>query len=238
VETPRWSMSSRSRDARPTPVMPSGWPCWLGPVCCTALSPPGQLRELRLISRQHQKLVGLLASEKNRLHKVRTFGGIRLGGSGQRCSRPIGPRHGEGSDSGGRSERGPAVGQPPPEGRPREELFNALQPPATPLGTCGRPRAVKSAPRTCAEPPEARLGLTGPRLKTTLPPEITRLNFLSYRETVMSLGLILIILLVIFLLGGFSGRFGGYGYGYGHGGIGAIGIILIILVVLVLTGRL
>ena len=29
----------------------------------------------------------------------------------------------------------------------------------------------------------------------------------------MSLGLILIIILVIFLLGGFSGRFGGYGYG-------------------------
>ena len=38
----------------------------------------------------------------------------------------------------------------------------------------------------------------------------------------MSIGLILIILLVIFLLGGFSGRFGGYGYGYGHGGIGVI----------------
>ena len=32
------------------------------------------------------------------------------------------------------------------------------------------------------------------------------------------LELILVILLVIFLLGGFSGRFGGYGYGYGHGG--------------------
>ena len=39
----------------------------------------------------------------------------------------------------------------------------------------------------------------------------------------MSLGLILIIILVIFLLGGFSGRFGGYGYGYGHGGVGIIG---------------
>src|ERR1700735_2128247 len=50
----------------------------------------------------------------------------------------------------------------------------------------------------------------------------------------MSIGLILIILLVIFLLGGFSGRFGGYGYGYGHGGIGVIGIILIVLVVVLL----
>ena len=36
----------------------------------------------------------------------------------------------------------------------------------------------------------------------------------------MSLGLILVIILIIFLLGGFSGRFGGYGYGYGHGGVG------------------
>ena len=41
--------------------------------------PPMQLRELRLISRQRQKLVGQLASEKNPLHKVLTDGGIRLG---------------------------------------------------------------------------------------------------------------------------------------------------------------
>jgi hypothetical protein len=54
----------------------------------------------------------------------------------------------------------------------------------------------------------------------------------------MSLGLILIISLVIFLLGGFSGRCGGYGYGFGHGGIGVIGVILIVLVVLLLMGRL
>lgn len=54
----------------------------------------------------------------------------------------------------------------------------------------------------------------------------------------MSLGTILIIILVIFLLGGFSGRFGGYGYGFGHGGIGVIGVLIIILLVLVLTGRL
>ena len=53
----------------------------------------------------------------------------------------------------------------------------------------------------------------------------------------MSLGTILLILLVIFLLGGFSGRFGGYGYGYGHGGVGVIGVVLIICLVLVLTGR-
>lgn len=54
----------------------------------------------------------------------------------------------------------------------------------------------------------------------------------------MSLGTILIIVLIIFLLGGFSGRFGGYGYGFGHGGVGVIGVLIIILLVLVLTGRL
>jgi len=51
------------------------------------------------------------------------------------------------------------------------------------------------------------------------------------------LGTILIVVLVIFLLGGFSGRFGGYGYGYGHGGIGVMGILLIAVIVLLLTGR-
>jgi transposase len=41
--------------------------------------PPSTLRELRLIARQRQKLTGMLASEKNRLHKTLTDGGIRLG---------------------------------------------------------------------------------------------------------------------------------------------------------------
>jgi hypothetical protein len=54
----------------------------------------------------------------------------------------------------------------------------------------------------------------------------------------MSLGTILIVVLIIFLLGGFSGRFGGYGYGFGHGGISVIGVLLIVLVALVVTGRL
>ncbi|WP_291850655.1 DUF3309 family protein [Bradyrhizobium sp.] len=54
----------------------------------------------------------------------------------------------------------------------------------------------------------------------------------------MSLGTILIILLIVFLLGGFSGRFGGYGYGMGHSGMGLGGVILIVLVILVLRGKL
>jgi hypothetical protein len=57
-------------------------------------------------------------------------------------------------------------------------------------------------------------------------------------ESAMSLGLILIIILIIFLLGGFSGRFGGYGYGMGHSGMGLGGVILIVLIILLLLGRL
>ena len=53
----------------------------------------------------------------------------------------------------------------------------------------------------------------------------------------MSPGTILAIILIIFLLGGFSGRFGGYGYGYGNGGVGVIGIVLIVVIVLIITGR-
>ena len=54
---------------------------------------------------------------------------------------------------------------------------------------------------------------------------------------IVSLGFILVIVVVILLLGGFSGRFGGYGYGYGHGGVGILGTILIIVLVLMLLGR-
>jgi hypothetical protein len=54
----------------------------------------------------------------------------------------------------------------------------------------------------------------------------------------MSLGTILIIILIIFLLGGFSGRFGGYGYGMGHSGMGLGGVILIVLIILLLLGKL
>ena len=53
----------------------------------------------------------------------------------------------------------------------------------------------------------------------------------------MSLGTILVIILVIFLLGGFSGRFGGYGYGFGHGGVGLIGVTLIVVVALLVFGQ-
>ncbi len=54
----------------------------------------------------------------------------------------------------------------------------------------------------------------------------------------MTIGTLLLIVLIIFLLGGFSGRFGGPGYGYGNRGNGLIGVLLIIVIVLLLTGRL
>ena len=54
----------------------------------------------------------------------------------------------------------------------------------------------------------------------------------------MSLGTILVILVLLYLLGGWSGRFGGYGYGLGHSGMGLGTVILVILLVLVLLGKL
>jgi hypothetical protein len=56
-------------------------------------------------------------------------------------------------------------------------------------------------------------------------------------ESIMSLGLILIILVIIYLLGGMSGRFGGYGYGMGHSGMGLGGVILVVLLILLLLHK-
>jgi Protein of unknown function (DUF3309) len=53
----------------------------------------------------------------------------------------------------------------------------------------------------------------------------------------MSLGAILIIAVMIILLGGLSGRFGGYGYGTGHSGMGLGGVVMVVLIVLVLLGK-
>jgi hypothetical protein len=60
----------------------------------------------------------------------------------------------------------------------------------------------------------------------------------QFWEGAMSLGLILIIIVIIYLLGGFSGRFGGYGYGMGHSGMGIGGVILVVLLILLLLGKL
>ena len=54
----------------------------------------------------------------------------------------------------------------------------------------------------------------------------------------MSIGTILLIVLVIALLGGFSGIGGGRFYGTGYYGGGGIGLILLVVLILVLLGKL
>jgi hypothetical protein len=53
----------------------------------------------------------------------------------------------------------------------------------------------------------------------------------------MSLGTIILIILVIALLGGFTGLGGGPFYGTGYYGGGGLGLILVIVLILVLMGR-
>ena len=53
----------------------------------------------------------------------------------------------------------------------------------------------------------------------------------------MSLGTILLIILVIALLGGFSGIGGGPFYGTGYYGGGGLGLVLVIVLILVVLGR-
>jgi transposase len=88
--------------------------------------PPADIRYLRLIARQRQKLGGLLASEKNRLHKLLADAGIRL-------NVRVSDIHGQ---AGRARVKALIEGQPIAEildlaGRlraSREELFEALQP--------------------------------------------------------------------------------------------------------------
>ena len=53
----------------------------------------------------------------------------------------------------------------------------------------------------------------------------------------MSIGTILLIVLIIFLLGGFSGVRGGPGYGFGHGLNGGLGLLLLVVIILMLLGK-
>jgi hypothetical protein len=57
-------------------------------------------------------------------------------------------------------------------------------------------------------------------------------------ETEMSIGTIVLIILVIALLGGFSGIGGGPFYGTGYYGGGGLGLVVIILIILLVMGRL
>jgi hypothetical protein len=54
----------------------------------------------------------------------------------------------------------------------------------------------------------------------------------------VSLGTLLLIILVVALLGGFSGIGGGPFYGTGYYGGGGLGLVLVVVLILVLLGRL
>jgi hypothetical protein len=56
-------------------------------------------------------------------------------------------------------------------------------------------------------------------------------------EIAVSIGTIILIILVIALLGGFSGIGGGPFYGTGYYGGGGLGLIIVILLILLLLGR-
>jgi len=56
-------------------------------------------------------------------------------------------------------------------------------------------------------------------------------------EIRMSIGTIILIILIIALLGGFSGIGGGPFYGTGYYGGGGLGLVIIILLILLLMGR-
>jgi len=57
-------------------------------------------------------------------------------------------------------------------------------------------------------------------------------------ENVMSVGTIILIILVIALLGGFSGIGGGPFYGTGYYGGGGLGLVIVVLLILLLLGKL
>jgi hypothetical protein len=54
----------------------------------------------------------------------------------------------------------------------------------------------------------------------------------------VSLGTIILIILVIALLGGFSGIGGGPFYGTGYYGGGGLGLVVVVLLILILLGKL
>lgn len=66
---------------RKTDVSDSEWLAELGRcgLLRPSFIPPRDLRELRLLTRYRQKLIGVMASEKNRLHKLLDDAGLRLG---------------------------------------------------------------------------------------------------------------------------------------------------------------
>jgi hypothetical protein len=77
------------------------------------------------------------------------------------------------------------------------------------------------------------------RLKSRAKNRTDPIDCNASRETcAMSIGTIILIILIIALLGGFSGIGGGPFYGTGYYGGGGLGLVIIVLLILVLMGRL
>jgi hypothetical protein len=85
--------------------------------------------------------------------------------------------------------------------------------------------------------PHERAATDRSNFETTGNAKSTRGEFLG-RRLQMSIGTILLIILVIALLGGFSGIGGGRFYGGGPYVGGGLGLVIVILLILVLLGRL
>jgi hypothetical protein len=61
---------------------------------------------------------------------------------------------------------------------------------------------------------------------------------IGLEENYMSIGTIILIILIIALLGGFSGVGGSPFYGTGYYGGGGLGLVIVILLILLLLGKL
>jgi hypothetical protein len=77
-----------------------------------------------------------------------------------------------------------------------------------------------------------------PTMEPNMPTGVLLRLLQPYLGKIMSIGTIILIILVIALLGGFSGIGGGPFYGTGYYGGGGLGLIIIILLILLVMGRL
>src|ERR1044072_9875610 len=77
---------------------------------------------------------------------------------------------------------------------------------------------------------------TGSRRESSDGTEARLAGSLAAEERTMSVGTIILIILIIALLGGFSGIGGGPFYGTGYYGGGGVGLVLVIPLIFVLVG--
>lgn len=75
-----WVVNARAVPGRKTDMADAQWLATLARAGLLRASfiPRAEFRQLRLVARQRQKLVGMLCAEKNRLHKVLVDAGMRI----------------------------------------------------------------------------------------------------------------------------------------------------------------